>query len=143
MIAVDTNLLVYAHRRATAEHRAAQRALERAAAGETGWGIALPSLGEFWSIVTHPGAAGRPSTSTQATDFIQALMRDGGAQVWHPGTGFGERLLQLATDLEVSGVRIFDLQIALISFENGARQIWTHDRNFISVPGLRRVDPLQ
>lgn len=143
MIALDTNLLIYAHRRATPEHRAAQRALERAAASETGWGFAVPTLAEFWSIVTHPAAAGRPSNPKQASGFIQALIRDGGAQVWLPGPGFGQRLLQLATDLHISGLRIFDLQIALIAFENGARHIWTHDREFVSVPGLRVADPLQ
>ena len=41
MIALDTNLLVYAHRSATPEHKAAQAAIERAAATE-GWGFAVP-----------------------------------------------------------------------------------------------------
>jgi len=41
----------------------------------------------------------------------------------------------------VQGPRIFDLQIALTAFENGATEIWTHDRNFLSLPGLRVRDP--
>jgi len=48
----------------------------------------------------------------------------------------------LADELEVCGARIFDLQIALIAFEEGATELWTHDRGFASVPGLRVVDPL-
>jgi uncharacterized protein len=142
MIAIDTNLLVYAHRRGTPEHRSARSAIERAAAGRTGWGIALPSLSEFWSIVTHPDATGGPSSPEQASGFIQALVDDGGARIWQPGSRFGERLLQSATELKISGVRIFDLQIALIALENGAREIWTHDRNFVSIPGLGTADPL-
>jgi predicted nucleic acid-binding protein len=62
MIAVDTNLLVYAHRARTREHAAARRAIERAAAHAAGWGLPLPVLAEFWAVVTHPSAAGRPST---------------------------------------------------------------------------------
>jgi predicted nucleic acid-binding protein len=63
-------------------------------------------------------------------------------QVWLPGAGFAERLMQLACDLDVSGVRVFDLQIALTAFENGASEIWTHDADFVRVPGLRIVDPI-
>ena len=63
-------------------------------------------------------------------------------QVWLPHPGFAERLMQLARDLNVSGVRIFDLQIALTAFENGASELWTHDTNFVDVPGLRIVDPV-
>jgi predicted nucleic acid-binding protein len=59
-----------------------------------------------------------------------------------PGPGFAERLLGVADDLDVRGRRIFDLHIALTAFENGAREIWTHDREFVSVPGLRLRFPL-
>ena len=59
MIAVDTNLLVYAHRRGYAEHGAARRALDRLVAGGEPWGISLPRVAEFWShdggFVTIPG----------------------------------------------------------------------------------------
>ena len=142
MIALDTNLLIYAHRAAVPEHRAARRALERAARAEAGWGISQASLAEFWSVVTHPAAAGRPSTAAEAAAFLTALRRDGGAELWLPGPGFGERLLRLATDLAVQGPRIFDLQIALTALEHGAREIWTHDQRFLSLPGLRVRDPL-
>jgi len=40
VIALDTNLLVYAHRTGTAEHHAAARALERASHAPGGWGWA-------------------------------------------------------------------------------------------------------
>lgn len=62
--------------------------------------------------------------------------------VWTSGIGFDDRLLQLAVDLDVAGPRIFDLQIALTAFEHGAAELWTHDRNFVKIPGLRLVQPL-
>ena len=71
-----------------------------------------------------------------------SLLVAAGAAIWLPGPGFGERLLQVARDLDVSGPRIFDLQIALTAFEGGATEIWTHDADFVSVPGLRVHDPL-
>jgi hypothetical protein len=140
MIALDTNLLVYAHRARVPEHRAARRAIEQAAA-TAGWGIAAPSLPEFWAVVTHPGAAGRPSSPRQAAGFIRALAA-AGAEIWLPGPGFGERLIRLAEDLGVTGPRVFDLQIALVAFEGGATELWTHDRAFVTIPGLVVRDPL-
>ena len=79
MIAVDTNLLVYAHRAATKEHRAARKAIERASDDSRGWGIPIPCVAEFWSVVTHPSASGRPSTEAEAQAFLLSLNREGGA----------------------------------------------------------------
>ena len=140
MIALDTNLLVYAHRSATPQHKASRAAIERAARAD-GWGFAAPVVAEFWGVVTHPDAAGRPSTPDEAQRFLLALAA-AGAEVWSPGVGFGLRLAQLAADLRVSGHRIFDLQIALCAFEGGARELWSHDSRFVSVPGLRLVTPI-
>jgi hypothetical protein len=140
MIAIDTNLLVYAHRARTPEHTRARKAIERAAAAE-GWGIAAASLAEFWAIATHPSSEGRPSTANQAGAFIRALVQ-AGAQIWLPGPGFGNRLMQLAADLDVVGTRVFDLQIALVAFDSGATEVWTHDVRFVKIPGLRVFDPL-
>jgi toxin-antitoxin system PIN domain toxin len=143
VIAIDTNLLVYAHRSATPEHRAAQAAIEAACNSSGGCGIAAPSVAEFYSVVTHPAARGRPSTPRQAAAFLRALQVDGGVAVWGPGPRFAARLLQTAGDLEVHGVRIFDLQIALCALDGGASELWTHDGAFVKVPGLRLRDPLE
>ena len=51
MIAIDSNLLVYAHRTALPEHRRARRAIEKASRSPLGWGIAWPCIAEFWSVV--------------------------------------------------------------------------------------------
>ena len=141
MIAIDTNLLVYAHRSGLAEHRPARKAIELASRDGRGWGITQPSVAEFWSVVTHPASLGGPSTADQAGRFLKALWQAGG-QIWEPGDGFASRLLQVAGQLNVAGTRIFHLQIALTAFDNGAVEIWTHDRAFVGLPGLRIHDPL-
>jgi predicted nucleic acid-binding protein len=45
-------------------------------------------------------------------------------------------------DHDVTGPRVFDLQIALAAIDNGATELWTHDTHFVQVPGLRVVYPL-
>jgi len=142
VIAVDTNLLLYAHRASAAEHRLARATLEHLAGAGTGWCITQPSIAEFWAVATHPAAAGRPSLPDEARAFLNTLLTDGGAQICLPGPGFADRLLAAARQLKINGPRIFDLQIAVIALEHGATEIWTHDRNFVSVPGLPVHDPL-
>lgn len=142
MIAIDTNLLIYAHRGAAPQHSDARRVIEKAFAGSRGCGISFPCIAEFWSVVTHPSAAGKPSTSTQAAKFIRALIEQAEVRLWMPAEGFAERFLKAAADLSIAGPRVFDLQIGLIAVENGADEIWTHDRNFLKLRGLRVYDPL-
>ena len=81
MIALDTNLLVYAHRAAVAQHQPARRAVTRASRSPGGWGFSLPVAVEFWSVVTHPTASGRPSTPNEAARFLAAL-ETAGAELW-------------------------------------------------------------
>ncbi len=142
MIVLDTNILIYAHRAGTAEHLPARAAIERAAASSGGWGIAQASMAEFWSQVTHPRYPGRPSTVAQASGFLQALIQGGGGRVLAPGSRFADRLRMMAVEMGVCGARIFDLQIALTALDGGARELWTHDRGFLAVRGLRVLDPL-
>jgi uncharacterized protein len=141
VIALDTNLLIYAHRSDVPEHGGAKRAIERASVDPRGWGIALPSIAEFWMVVTHPASVGGPSPSSAARDFLDALLVEGPGTVWMPREPFWTRLVQLASDLNVNGPRIFDLLIALTAFDNGAVEIWTHDEGFVAFPGLRVHDP--
>ena len=143
MIALDTNLLIYAHREGAPQHAQARAAVVEALNQPLGWGICLPSVAEFWSIVTNPGHPGGASPGTAVTHFFHYLITEGHGHIWTPGPGFGERLMRWAASQKVRGKRIFDLQIAVIAFEHGAREIWTHDRNLASVPGLKVRDPLR
>lgn len=140
MIAVDTNLLVYAHRARTPQHRAARRALERAATAPGGWGVAFSSVTEFLAVVTHPSDP-RPSTLSEAGRFLEGLVA-AGCDLWRPGPHLVAAMLERAAALSVTGPRLFDLQIALTALEHGATELWTHDAAFVKVPRLRVYDPL-
>ena len=142
MIALDTNLLIYAHREGAAEHEKAREAVLRALNDPRGWGIALPTVTEFWSIVTHPKIPGGPSSAPTVTHFFHYLITEGRGAVWTPGPGFAPRLMRWAASLKIRGRAIFDLQIAVIAHEHGAQEIWTHDRNFVSIPPVKVFDPL-
>ena len=53
MIAVDTNILVYAHRKDATPHAQAAAAVTKLAEGKTAWAIPWPCVHEFLAIVTH------------------------------------------------------------------------------------------
>ncbi len=141
MIALDTNLLVYAHLPSTPEHKAARGAIERAL-GQDSCGIALPTISEFWGIVTNSNRVAKKSLLTDAQAFLRELTQEAGIVIWSPAPKFQQQLIAEATRLEICGAKIFDLQIALIAKENKASEIWTHDKNFVRLQGLSVYDPI-
>jgi predicted nucleic acid-binding protein len=72
MIAVDTNILVYAHRRDSHWHEPAVRTLESLAGGRDAWAVPWPCVHEFYAITTHPRIYAPPSTSVQAIGQLRA-----------------------------------------------------------------------
>lgn len=54
MTALDTNILVYAHRLDSPWNLQAAATLIRLAEGRDPWAIPWPCVHEFFSIVTHP-----------------------------------------------------------------------------------------
>ena len=75
MIAVETNLLVYAHRRDSPWHDAAQRVLAQLASSRAAWAIPWSCLHEFVGIVTHPRIYSPPSTREEALDQVRRAKR--------------------------------------------------------------------
>jgi predicted nucleic acid-binding protein len=136
VIALDTNLLVYAHRSRAPEHWASRAVIEQAIVSSLGWGVAAPVISEFWSVVTHPKVPGRPSTPHEAARFVEFLIGQG-ARLWDPGADFSRRLIRTALNLGLAGPRVFDLQISLAARDNGATEIWTNDSGFAAVPGMQ------
>jgi predicted nucleic acid-binding protein len=108
MIAVDTDLLVYAHRAATAEHRLAVRALEHAAADSRGWGFSIGNEGR--AAIWLPGvdfadrlldtAARMRVTGGRVFDLQVALtaLEHGATEVWTHDAAF----------VRVPGLRVHD-----------------------------------
>lgn len=141
MIAIDTNLLVYAHRSEAPEHAAARAAIERASRHPAGWALPAPAVIEFWSVVTRASVTWRPSTVGEARSFIEALA-EAGARLLSSGPGVAPRIMDAAEQLSVVGARVFDLHIAMTALDHGATELWSHDRRFVTLPGLRLVDPL-
>jgi len=62
VIAIDTNVLVYAHRAECAFHAQAFACIKRLAEGRQPWGIPVSCLHEFLSVVTNAKVFKPPSS---------------------------------------------------------------------------------
>lgn len=114
-----------------------------AASDARGWGIASPTIAEFWMVVTHPSSLGGPSDPARADAFLSSLRQTGSMLVFRAAPSLPSRLTALAVRLGVVGPRVFDLQIGLIAQDAGAMELWTHDRRFRAPPGLLVRDPIR
>ena len=141
MIAIDTSLLLQAHREEAPEHSAAQSAIETAATRGHGWGIPLPCVIDFYQQITDQ-ALSNASPPEIASDFIEHLVESAHGIVWQPGPDFGLRVLKAAADLKIQGQALHNLQIELIAFEGGAKELWTTKSDFPPFPGLTITNPL-
>ena len=72
MIAVDTNILVHAHREESPFHAPAYACVEMLANGAARWGIPWPCLHEFLAVVTHPRIYAPPTPLDRALDQVEA-----------------------------------------------------------------------
>ena len=74
MIAVDTNILVYAHREEATWHDVAYARLVELAEGRAPWAIPWPCIHEFLAIVTHPRIFDPPTPMPSAIAQVEAWL---------------------------------------------------------------------
>lgn len=136
MIAVDTNVLVYAHRPEDARHEVALDALKTLALGSAAWALPVFVIGEFLRVVTHPRIASPASTTHQALSAVEVLLGSPSVRMLVPGPTYWATFRELIPVADARGNLVFDAQIAAVCLEHGATTIVTADRDFHRFPGL-------
>ena len=142
MIALDTNLLVYAHREDATWHERAFRLLVQLAEGLVPWAIPWPCLHEFAAIVTHPRIYKPPTPLDQAIEQIDAWLESPSLVLLAEAEGHWPILRDLLRDGGVVGPQVHDARIAALCKLHGVQELWTADRDFSRFPGLRLRNPL-
>ena len=143
MVAVDTNILVYAHREEYREIHAASLALLRPLVeGREPWAIPYPCAYEFISVVTHPRVFAKPTPIDEALDVLAGFADSTGFQWLSESQGYFETLRKVAEAAKVQGGRIHDARIAALCLHHGVSELWTADRDFSTFPKLRTRNPL-
>lgn len=143
MIAVDTNILVYAHRKDSTWHTPAKDAVTALAQGRTRWALPWPCLHEFFAVVTHPRIYKPPSSVTAAVDQIDAWLESPSAELIAEDVGYWALLRNTLGSGRIEGPRVHDARIAALCALHGVRELWSADRDFSRFPDLVTKNPLQ
>jgi toxin-antitoxin system PIN domain toxin len=141
LIAVDTNILVYADREEMPLHPQAVKAIRTLAEGDAAWALPIFCVGEFLRVVSHPRVFDPPTPVLEACESIAALIASPSCRLLLPGPRFLSLLEQALRLSGAAGNLVFDAQIAAVCSEHGARTLLTEDRDFARFADLT-VQPL-
>ena len=142
MIAVDTNLLVYAHRKESRVHEAAFATVRTLAEGNQVWAIPWPCCYEFLSVVTNPRIWKDAATSPErAWQQLEAWTTSPSNRLLGETDDFLKVLSGLVQRPRVRGAVVHDARIAALCLAHGTEVLLTRDRDFSLFPELRTRDP--
>lgn len=144
MVALDTNLMVYAHRRDSPVGEAAFALMVELAEGDQPWAIPWPCCYEFLSVTTNrriwKDAATRPD---QAWAQLQAWTASPSNRLIGETDDFLRVLKRFIQRPHVVGGVVHDARIAAICVAHGVQALFTRDRDFSLFPELPTRDPLR
>ncbi len=139
MIAVDTNILVHAHRAESPWHEAATRALSTL--GTDRWAVPWPCVHEFYAVVTHPKIFDPPTPLEDALLAVESW-RAASLRLLGETEEHWPVLAELLRQGQVVGPMVHDARVAAICLQHGIEELWTVDRDFSRFPTLRVRNPL-
>ena len=142
MIAVDTNILVYAHREDSPWHDSANDAMVALAEGRAQWAIPWPCIHEFLAIVTHPRIYSPPTPLPKAIDQIEAWLESPSLILLHEMVGYWPQFRTAIEAGRISGGQIHDARIAAMCQLHDVKDLWTADRDFSHFPAISVRNPL-
>ena len=142
MIAVDTNILVYAHRRDLPPHQPARQIVASLARGRDRWSIPWPCVHEFTAVVTNPRIFRVPTPATVALRQVRVWLRSPMASALCEDDRYLETFAGLIESSGVIGGKIHDARIAALCLHHGIAELWTADRDFSRFPALKVRNPL-
>jgi toxin-antitoxin system PIN domain toxin len=142
MIAVDSNILVYAHREDSPWHAAAYACLVELAEDRAPWAIPWPCIHEFLAIVSHLRIFAPPTPLDKAIDQVEAWMESPSLVLLAESEDYWLQLRTLLRAGRIAGPKVHDARVAALCFQHGASELWTVDRDFSRFPGLKVRNPL-
>ena len=142
MIAIDTNILVYAHREDSPFHEAAFQRVAELAEGPATWAIPWACVHEFLAIVTHPRIYVPPTPLSHALDQVDAWLESPMLTLLAESGAHWPTLRALLATGRIAGPLVHDGRIAALCQQHGVRELWSADRDFTRFAGLAVVNPL-
>jgi toxin-antitoxin system PIN domain toxin len=142
VIAVDTNILVYAHRLELPFNQAAFERLTELANGTAAWAIPWPCLHEFLGVVTHPRVFVPPTSLERALSQIDIWLESPSLALLTESPTHWMTLRAILVESAITGPRVHDARIMALCRQHGVRELWSADRDFSRFVGLTVINPL-
>jgi uncharacterized protein len=144
VLAVDTNILVYAADADSQFHEACRNWLDRQRIRSDAWYVTWSIIYEFLRVTTHPRVMRRPWTARAAWQFVQSLLASPGLAVLLPSQRHADVAVEFIAEFpDVSGNLFHDAHTAILLREHGIRRICTRDTDFSRFPFLEVLDPVR
>jgi toxin-antitoxin system PIN domain toxin len=141
VIAIDTNVLVYARRTEAIHHVEAKQLLAELSEGLRPWAIPWPCVYEFLRVVTHPRVFKPPTPLVKALEDIDRLFDAPALTLLGEGPGHRAHLRNMVTAGRATGNVAHDAHIAALLREHAVREFWTTDKDFHRFPGIPVRNP--
>lgn len=141
MILPDVNVLVYAHRLDTPEHRVYADWLTGVATGDARFACSELVLSGFVRIVTNRRVFPEPTPVDVALAFCSALLDRPACVMVRPGPRHWSIFADLCRASRATGKLVADAYHAALAIEHGCEFVST-DADFARFPGLRWAHPL-
>jgi hypothetical protein len=142
MIAVDSNLLVYAHREDSPWHASAFDRMLQLAEGRAPWAIPWPCIHEFLAIVTHPRIYAPPTPLAKAIDQVEAWLESPSLVLLSESEDYWQGVRNILQTGRVSGPQVHGARIVALCQQHGVTELWSADRDFGRFPRLKVRNPL-
>jgi toxin-antitoxin system PIN domain toxin len=135
LILPDVNVLIYAFRTDSEDHRNYKEWLESVINGSAAYAISPQVLASVVRICTHPRIFARPSAQSEAFAFCRVLLEQPTATVMTPGDRHWSIFEDLCRAAKATGNLAQDAWFAALAVESGCEWITT-DRDYARFPGL-------
>jgi uncharacterized protein len=142
LIAVDTNILVYSHRRDSEFHARAATAVLSLTETAEHWGVPWPCIHEFLAVVTHPRIFKQPTPLDRAINQVEIWLEAPNLKMLGESGSYWRTLAELLGHGSITGPKVHDARIAAICKTHGVRELWSADRDFSRIRGVKIRNPL-
>ncbi len=142
MIAFDTNILVYAHRKDSTFHDQAANCVRTHAEGAAVWAIPWPCVHEFLAVVTNPRIFQAPTPLADAIAQVEAWQQSPRLSFLSEEGGYWRVLADLLRSSRVQAAKIHDARVAALALYHGVSELLSADRDFSRMAPLVVRNPL-
>ena len=141
MIAIDTNVLVYAVNSDDPAHEPCRQFVSDALATRL---VRVPwtVLYEFLRVATHRAVLPHPLSTEQAWSFVETLLKAPSFRPLSETDRHADYAQHALSAPSVSGNLVHDAHIAAVLANHGVREIWTRDQDLHRFRDLTVRDPL-